>query len=207
MKHPLKYIIILMIAFSTSFGFEKLYAADDDAKAKEEVKVTDATLKLTFDTTGGKHVIATIMAKDPTGAIVPVKGVTVAILIKKSFGMLPVEGDNMVTDDAGTVSVNFPKDMPGDRAGIVNISSKVDADPKVGDLEAESTVNWGTITVPENFLNKRALWAARANAPISLVVAANLIIALVWGTILYIVFKLITINKLGKNENAIETKN
>ena len=206
MKRKFKYIIILIIAFSSSLGIQKLYAADDE-KAKEEVKVTDATLKLSFDTTGGRHIIATIMAKDPTGAIVPVKGVTVVIQIKKSFGMLNVEGDNMSTDEAGIVTVNFPKDMPGDKNGIVNISSKVDADPKVGDLETESTTNWGIPTHIENILDKRALWGARANAPISLVVAVNLILALVWGTIIYIAFKLITINKLGKNENTVESKN
>ena len=132
MKLKFKYIIIIMMALASQFGFQKLYAADEE-KPKEEVKVTDATLKLTFDTTGGKHIIATVMARQ--GAIIPVKGVTIAVLIKKSFGMLPVEGDNMSTDDAGTVAVPFPKDMPGDKDGVVQISSKVDGDAKVGDLE------------------------------------------------------------------------
>ena len=185
-----------------SSGFQKLYAADED-KPKEEVKLTDATLKLSFDTTGGNHIIATVNAKDPSGAVVPVKDVTVSIFIAKSFGMLPVTGDNMITDETGTVTVNLPKNMPGDKDGILNISSKVDGDPKVGDLETKSSINWGIKTKIENTLNKRALWAARANAPISLVIAANLIIALVWGTIIYILFKLITINRLGKNENTI----
>jgi hypothetical protein len=113
----------------------------------------------------------------------------------------------MVTDETGTVTVNFPKNMPGDKVGMLTINSKVDGDPKVGDLNAESQINWGIPSHIENTLNKRALWAARANAPISLVVVVNLMIALVWGTILYILFKLITINKLGKNENSVETKN
>lgn len=204
MKNKLKYIFIVLISFS-ALGFQKLYA-DDDTKTAPEVKVTDATLKLSFDTTGGKHIIATVNAKDPSGAIVPVKDVTVAIFIKKSFGMLPVTGDNMITDETGTVTVNLPKNIPGDKDGILNISSKVDGDAKVGDLEASGSINWGKQAKVENILNERALWAARSNAPIPLVIAANLIITLVWGTIIYILFKLITINRLGKNENTIKSK-
>ncbi len=200
MKNKLKYIFILLMTVS-SLGFQKLYAADED-KPKEEVKLTDATLKLSFDTTGGAHIVAVVNAKDPSGAIVPVKDVTVSVFIKKSFGMLPVTGDNMITDETGTVNVNLPKNLPGDKDGILNISSKVESDPKVGDLEATANIK-GTPAKIENTLNKRALWAARANAPISLVIAANLIIVLVWGTIIFIVFKLITINRLGKNENSI----
>ncbi len=201
MKNKLKYIFIVLIGI-TAFGFQKIYA-DGDTKTAPEIKVTDATLKLSFDTTGGKHIIATVNAKDPSGAVVPVKDVTIAVFIKKSFGMLPVTGDNMVTDETGTVTVNLPKNMPGDKDNMINFSSKVDGDPKVGDLEATGNINWGTPAKIENNLNKRALWAARANAPISLVIAANLIITLVWGTIIYILFKLITINRLGKNENTI----
>ena len=204
MKHKIKYILLVLMAV-ISFGIQKIYAADDD-KAKAEVKYTDATLKLSFDTTGGKHIIATVMAKDPSGAVVPVKDVTVVIQIKKSFGMLPVEGDNMATDESGTVTVNFPKELPGDKEGNVTVYSKVDADAKVGDLETQSIVKWGIPAEIENTLNKRALWAARANAPISLVIAVNLMIALVWGTIIFIAFKLLTINRLGKNEKTIKSK-
>ena len=203
MKSKLKYIYIILMGFA-AFGFQKLYA-DNDTKTAPEVKVTDATLKLSFDTTGGKHIIATVNAKDPSGAVVPVKDVTVAVFIKKSFGMLPVTGDNMITDETGTVTVNLPKNMPGDKDNMINFSSKVDGDPKVGDLEATGNINWGVPAKIENNLNKRALWAAAASAPISLVVAVNSILLLVWGTIFYILFKLITISKSGKDEKLVKS--
>jgi len=202
MKHKLKYIIIGFLTVAPLVS--KVYA-QDDTKPKEEVKVTDAKIKLTFDTTGGKHIIATITGKDASGAEVPVKGVTVAIVIKKSFGKLPVLGDNMATDEAGAVSVDFPKAMPGDKNGNDTVVASVDADAKVGTLETVAVTGFGIPSQPENNLNKRALWAAAASAPISLVVAVNSILLLVWGTIFYILFKLITISKSGKNEKLVKS--
>jgi hypothetical protein len=202
MKRNIKYILIALITAAPLF--QKLYAQDEE-KPKEEVKVTDPKLKIAFDTTGGKHIIATVTGKDASGAEIPVKDVTLKILIKKSFGNLPVEGDNMATDDAGTVTVEFPKDMPGDKDGIVQVASKVEDDAKVGDLDAEAQINWGKPSKVENILNQRALWSAGSNAPIPLVIFVTSMIILVWGTIFYIVSKLITINRLGKNENAIKS--
>lgn len=203
MKKYYKYILISLLAASPLI--QKVYG-EDEAKPKEEaVKVTDAKIKLTFDTTGGKHMIATITGKDAAGAEIPVKDVTVKILIKKSFGNLPVEGDNMATDEAGTVTVDFPKNMPGDKNGMDTVIARVEDDAKVGAIETTAVTGFGIPAVPENNLNKRALWAAAANAPISLVITVNAILLLVWGTIFYILFKLITINKLGKNEKVVKS--
>jgi hypothetical protein len=205
MKRNIKNIIIILLVFSSQLVLQKAKATDEEKPKEEAVKVTDAKLKLSFDTTGGKHIIATVTGKDATGAEVPVKDVTLKIFIKKSFGNLAIESDNMATDDAGTVTVEFPKEMPGDKDGIVQVGSKVEDDAKVGDLEAETAINWGKPTHIENTLNKRALWAAGSNAPIPLVIAVTSMIILVWGTIFSIVFKLVTINRLGKNENAIKS--
>jgi hypothetical protein len=205
MKRNIKNILLILLAFSTQLVFQKAKAQDEEKPKEEAVKVTDAKLKLAFDTTGGKHIIATVTGKDAAGAEVPVKDVTLKIFIKKSFGNLPVESDNMATDEAGTVTVDFPKEMPGDKTGNLTIVSKVEDDPKVGDLDAEANINWGKPAEPENILNKRALWSAGSNAPIVLVVAVTSMILLVWGTILSIVLKLITINRLGKNENAFKS--
>jgi hypothetical protein len=203
MKSKIKYIFLSL--FLTIALSPRLYA-DETEKPKDEVKVTDTKIKLSFDTLDGAKLIkATVTGKDASGAEVPVKDVTVKILIKKSFGSLPVEGDNMATDETGTVTVEFPKAMPGDKDGNVTVLAKVEDNPKVGDLETEAISKFGVATHIENILNKRALWAARASAPISLVITVNALLALVWGTILYILFKLITINRLGKNEKVVKS--
>src|ERR1039458_2248536 len=127
MNRKIKYFIISLLAIAPLI--QKVYA-QDDAKPKEEVKVTDAKIKLTFDTTGGKHIITTITGKDATGAEVSVKDITVKILIKKSFGNLPVEGDNMASDESGNVTVDFPKAMPGDKNGIDTVIARVEGNAK-----------------------------------------------------------------------------
>jgi hypothetical protein len=200
-----KIIYLLIVLFAAAPLFQKLYAQDEE-KPKDEVKVTDAKIKLVFDTADGAKLIkAIVTGKDATGAEVPVKDITVKIQIKKSFGALNVEGDNMATDDAGTVTVEFPKAMPGDKDGNVTVLAKVEDDPKVGDIETESVSKFGIPSQIENQSNTRALWAAGSNAPIPLVITVVGLIVLVWGTIIYILLKLIIINRLGKNENVVKS--
>ena len=201
-----KYLAAMCLMLALLFPVLNLKAQDDkkDDKKKEEVKVTDAVLQLSFDTAdGAKQIKATVKGKDASGTLVPVKGVTIKLFIKKSFGNLPVEGDNMATDDDGVVTVEFPKQMPGDKKGNVTLLAKVEDEPKTGDLEATAVSGFGIPSQPKSMLNERSLFAASSNAPIPLVITVNLLIVIVWGTIFYILFKLLTINKLGKNENTI----
>jgi hypothetical protein len=78
-----------------------------------------------------------------TNAGTAVKDIDIHFYVKKSFGLLPLEGDFTTTDENGEASVDFPTDLPGDVSGNVIVIARVEDDEKLGNVEAMKTVNWG----------------------------------------------------------------
>lgn len=193
----------LLLTATILIGTVNIGFSQDEAEA---ITYTDPKIALSFDVVDSiQQIKVSLTGKDPSGKVVPVPEITVAVFINKSFGMLPVEGESMATDENGEVYVPFPENMPGDNKGNVTVIAKIEDDEKVGTIETSAVSSWGKITHPENKLNKRALWAARANAPIPLIIAVNFMIALVWGVIFYILYQLLIINKIGKYENQVKS--
>jgi hypothetical protein len=170
-----------LLAFST----QRLSAQDSTS--------TDAQITLTFQEKDSVKQAKAVVTKNHT----PLKGVDVLFAIKKSFGSLPL-GDAVTTDESGEAVADFPTDIPGDPSGNVTVTAKVDENDQTGELLATKSSNWGVPTDVKNTIDRRALWASAANAPIPLVVTVVSIVALVWGTIFYIVFQLVAISRFGK---------
>ena len=53
-----------------------------------------------------------------TNADTAVSGVDVHFYVKKSFGLLSLEGDFTTTDENDEANVDFPTDLPGDVSGM-----------------------------------------------------------------------------------------
>jgi hypothetical protein len=163
----------------------------------------DAQIKLSFSEADSVRTVKAIITKaGEDGIQAPVKGVDVKIYVKRSFSLLPVEGDNLTTDDNGEASVEFPYDIPGDAEGKLAIIGKVEDNEELGELESSEVVAWGTVLQPDMEFSKRALWQTGANAPLPLVIFVTSMIALVWGIIFYIVYLLFVINKNGKKQTV-----
>ena len=62
------------------------------------------------------------------------------------------------------------------------------------------TVKWGLPTEVDNSFYKRTLWAARDKTPYWLLITPNVIIITVWGFIIYLLYLVQLIRKLGKDE-------
>ena len=69
-----------------------------------------------------------------------------------------------------------------------------------GNVRMEKSIPWGKYYSRENNFGKRSLWATRDRSPIWLMFMAYSIIALVWGVIIYLIFQIIKIKKLGKEK-------
>jgi len=153
-----------------------------------------------------KQVKAIITKTEANGNDAAVKGVEVHFYIKKSFGLLPLEGDFTTTDENGESSVDFPTDIPGDKSGDVTVIAKVEDNDELGNLETIKTVKWGVPVNTEQSVPTRALWASANNAPWPLTITVTGIVVIVWGIIFYIIFQLVAIKKAGKYETEISNK-
>lgn len=130
----------------------------------------------------------------------PANGVEMKVGVNRLGGILPAgDEETYTTDSTGTVNVEFIKDsLPGDEKGNFMLVAKVEDNDQYGSLLVEKEVPWGIAVKPENnFFDQRTLWSTRFRTPFWLLFMAYSIGIAVWGTIIYLVFQIVKIKKLG----------
>jgi hypothetical protein len=144
----------------------------------------------------GKFISAQIneLIMDSIGA--PVQYADIHFYVQRTFSLLPIGELYNFTDENGVAIVEFPSDLPGDSIGDVTIVVKLEDDDNYSDLDIRENINWGIPTYLVYEENVRSLSAAGENAPISLLILVNSLIAAVWGVMIYIVFKVYKISKM-----------
>ncbi|MDP9078095.1 MAG: hypothetical protein M3O71_11760 [Bacteroidota bacterium] len=176
--------------FLATFKGDKKY---EEAKAD----LTVSRAKILLNTTD-KTITATVLEmKDTTW--LPVKGVELKIAVKRLTGDLPVnETPTFTTDSTGNVSADFKRDsIPGGKSGSIVLIAKIEDNDQYGNISVEKAVNWGAKFTPVNTFNKRTLFATRDKAPIWLQLIAYSILIAVWGILIFLVFNLFKIKKIG----------
>jgi hypothetical protein len=181
-RYVLKLLILLsLIAFNNS----SVYGQD---------AMEDAILSISFSEDNDTKMITT-KAVDQSG--MPIEELELYYFVKRTFSLLPIGDPFNSTDENGIIEVAFPNDLPGDTEGNVIIVVKILESDLYNDQTLEVSKNWGTPTVLEDpNAEKRSLWAAAANAPISLIVIVSSMIIAVWYMIFFIIFKLYKISRI-----------
>lgn len=159
----------------------------------------DAIVSISFsEEDNTKTIIA--KASDQTG--LPIEDLELYFFVKRTFSLLPIGDGFNATDENGILEIEFPNDLPGDTEGNVIIVTKIIESDLYNDLSLEVTKNWGLPVKLEDPKNEqRSLWAAAANAPISLIVIISTMIIAVWYIICYILFKLYKISRIKPLNN------
>jgi len=147
-----------------------------------------------------RQVKATLTKPDANGNDTAVKGIDIHFYIYRSFGLLPIEGDNLTTDENGEAIVDFPNDIPGDKSGNVTVIARVEDNDEAGNPETKKNIQWGVPVNSQQAVQPRALWSSANNAPWPLVITVTGMVGIVWGIILYIFFQLVAIKKAGRYE-------
>jgi hypothetical protein len=153
----------------------------------------NATVSLTFLEQNESKTIKAI-ALDQLG--LPIEELDLYFYVERTFSLLPIGDVFNTTDENGEVLIEFPSDLPGDTEGNVVIVVKIIESDIYSDLTMEIKKNWGIPTQFDQLKEKRSLWAAAANAPITLVLAVSGMILVIWYIICYIIFILFKISKI-----------
>lgn len=104
-----------------------------------------------------------VYAKEKSG-IIALKGSEIAVFAKRYFGRLQIEKTTK-TDESGNASFVFPKDIPGDKAGKVELIIKIN-DENYGEVETSKSMLIGVPTDKPALTDKRAIWGTLAKAPL-----------------------------------------
>jgi hypothetical protein len=182
-----------------------------EGTSKEEETITESEItkaKILIDTSNldSTRTVNVRVMRPGNDTWVPLKDVDVKIGVRRLGGDLKIgDEETYTTDSLGEVSAEFKLDnLPGDTKGNLILIAKVEDNDQIGSLSIDKIVPWGKIYKPigaSDFgFGDRSLWAARGKAPIWLMMMAYSIIAGVWGVILYLIFRMIKIRKLGRKE-------
>ena len=162
-----------------------------------EISINPA--KLSVDTAQDKMVVGTLCEFKDNNWI-PVKGVDIKIGIKRLGAYLPIgDEQSYTTDSLGQAKGEFKRSgIPGDAAGNIILTARVEDNDQYGNLSTSSSILWGSKFIAEKDFFHRALWASRFHSPFWLVFMAYSILIAVWGTLIYLLFLILKIRKLGK---------
>jgi hypothetical protein len=185
-SHRIK-IFVLGLFITELLVVSNIFAQDSSESQSAKIVIS------IFEKDSSRQVIAHLTSADTA-----VKGIDIHFYIKKSFGLLPIEGDNTTTDENGEATVDFPADIPGDVSGNLTVIARVEEDENLGSIEAAKKVKWGVPMKTEQPIKIRALWSSGNNAPWALVIVVTALVAGVWSVIVYIFYQLVIIKRAGK---------
>ena len=165
----------------------------------KSVNLLTKTVQIDFSYNSITHRISlmtySVINKDTTR----LKGSDELLFAKRYFGSLQI-GQATKINDNGIATFGFPKTLPGDKNGSVELEARIN-DDIYGEIIISKKLKIGVPTYKPPLNEKRAIWNVQSKAPIWLLFTYFLIVAGVWITIGYIVFNIYRIKQLSKNTN------
>ena len=176
----------------------------DEDEPTYEFPITKAKIQLDTSTIDGvRNITATVMKLEGS-EWVPAADVEMKVGIRRMDNSILSANDEptYTTDSTGTVTVEMKKDsLPGDVHGNMVLAASVEDNEEFGNLLIEKTVSWGVpLKVDKTFFSQRSLWATRFRTPYWLLGIAYSMAIGIWGVIIYLIFQIIKIKKLGASQ-------
>ena len=151
-------------------------------------------VKISLDFDARTHKLRVqVKANEKTG-IVALKNDEVMLSVNRYFGSM--QGKTLRTNNEGVVIFDFPKDLPGDKKGIVDLVVKV-SDDNYGEIESPHKLRIGIPTDIPSLTHERAMWNTTWKAPIWLMIVYTSCVLVVLSCFGYIFYNLFKIKKAG----------
>lgn len=169
-----------------------------------EINITKSRILIDTLNEEGTRSVSVQVQTLSNGAWVPAGEVDVKIAVKRLLGgeLLIGEEETYTTDSLGQAVGEFKRDsLPSDAKGNIVLIAKVEDNEQLGNLSIERAVPWGAnYKIDETHYGFRALWSTGNRAPWWLIGMSYGTIAIVWGSLIYLVFQLIRMIRMGKNK-------
>ena len=165
-----------------------------------ELEITKSKMQIDTTSEDSTRNIIVQVSKYENGEWMPANEVEMKIGIQRLGGVLTAgDEETYTTDSTGTISIEVSKkNIPGDTKGNIVLVAKTEDNDMYGNVSVEKVVPWGVAVNPDpGFFEQRTLWSTRFRTPYWLLMMAYSIIIVVWGTILYLVFQIVKIKKMG----------
>jgi mono/diheme cytochrome c family protein len=156
-----------------------------------------STIKLTLEYLANEQKFKVLALGKEKEKEIPAEGVDIVLFTKRYFGKLKL-GEAKASNKDGIVFFDVPKNMPGNKEGILAIEARIVDTEKFGDASASGEYNAGVPTDKPSLTEKRAMWNVVSKAPWWITFAYPLAVLGVLATIFYIALLLKKIFIIGK---------
>lgn len=158
-------------------------------------------LSMTGDTVTNK-VTVTAMEVLPDKKLIPFKGAEIQLSVTRIFGKLKV-GESHKSNASGIAVFDFPKDLPGDKTGLVEVTASVTQEG-IMTRPVKSMLKIGKPLLIASLDIKGKMWSRKGEAPVWL--NSTFLIALItaWGFILYVIYKILKMSRIGNKKNDLD---
>jgi hypothetical protein len=191
--------IKLMTESDGAWAFSSEYAGNDTIEAgTSEIAIKDVRLEMILSLVDSVETITVNAFVKEKGIDKPVAGEAVKVYVPRMFSNLLIS--ELTLDDAGTATLEFPTDLPGDKDGNLTIIAKFEENGTFGNVEKRETLNWGLLTDYSVPVTHRALWTK--TAPKWMIYTLSVLLAGVWGHYLFAIISLIRIRINAKRKEA-----
>lgn len=178
--------------FTAKLDSDKLYE-----NVEKEISISDAKVSIEYSGDDSIKTVTAYLYEWKGTAFIPVPEAELKLCIKRTFNFLPFGESGISTDENGKISGILPLDVIGNADHTLTIAARLEDHETFGTLEITKFVPW-TVLPRTNPERGRTLWSQGDNAPLLLVFSSVIIIVIIWGAIIYLIFLLIKIKKLGK---------
>jgi hypothetical protein len=186
---------------SADFKGNKSYTA-----VKSDISLKDISMELFLSEINSEKTVS-VRAYEVGNdkELVPVEDAKVNFYVPRLFSdQLVGEGDFI----EGKCSIKFPDNIAGDTIGNISLIARIEDHENYGNVERQiKDFRWGStqpieedkslmtieITIPT-----RALW--HTNAPLWMIITLIILLTGVWSHYIYVIFQLIRLKRIGKNE-------
>jgi hypothetical protein len=175
-------------------------AAGKEDEVATELEIVKAKISIDTIADGETKSIVVQVSKFENNEWIGAADVEMKVGIQRLGGILAAgDEETYTTDSSGTATVQLMKDsLPGDNKGNIVLAAKVEDNDLYGNLMVEKTVPWGVASAGDkNFFDQRKLWATNFRTPLWLLFMAYSIVIGVWATLIYLVFQIIRIKRIG----------
>lgn len=189
-----------------SAGAHTFIVSENDEEIINDYTITKTRMMIDTSSEDSTKSITLTLEKMEGGEWKPAPDVECKLGVKRLGGILSAgTEESYTTDSAGKVTVEFTrKNLPGDLKGDILLVAKVEDNDELGSLLTEKKVAWGRASVMDtHFFDQRTLWSTRFKTPYWLLGMAYSIILGVWGGIIYLLFQIMKIKKLGKTKTGV----
>jgi hypothetical protein len=172
--------------------FKAVFAGNKAMETAEgEVSIKRARLEITPVKGDSTFSVSVKLVDLGTGAETPIPETALGVFVSRLF--FPLKVGEGTTDATGVVSVDIPKNLPGDTKGNITLLAKIDENELYGNLEASITQPWGARVSDQLKELPRSLWSP--HPPIWMLATFIILMVAVWGHYIVIVVQLFRLRK------------